>query len=91
MGNLLMTLNNKHQRTLQDIFRRPVSGTVNWRDIEALFIALGGEIKQRAGSRIAVILFGEVMVFHRPHPAPSTDKGAVNSVRKWLENNGVRP
>jgi hypothetical protein len=30
-------------------------------------------------------------VFHRPHPAPTTDKGAIEAIRKWLEANGVRP
>jgi len=28
------------------------------------------------GSRVAVILFEEVKVFHRPNPSPDTDKGA---------------
>ena len=52
---------------------------------------LGAEVSERAGSRIAVVLFGEVRVFHRPHPAPTTDKGAVASVRIWLESHGVKP
>jgi hypothetical protein len=30
-------------------------------------------------------------VFHRPHSSPDTDKGAVASIRKWLETNGVKP
>jgi len=30
-------------------------------------------------------------VFHRPHPSPDTDKGAVASIRKWLEQHGVEP
>ncbi|VEJ21577.1 Uncharacterised protein [Neisseria animaloris] len=81
----------KHQRTLASIFSRPVSGSIKWADIEALFIELDAEIQEREGSRIAVILFGQVKVFHRPHPSPDTDKGAVASVRKWLEENGVKP
>jgi hypothetical protein len=56
-----------------------------------LFVELGGEVSEREGSRIAVVLFGEVRVFHRPHPAPTTDKGAAVSIRKWLEKHGVRP
>lgn len=28
---------------------------------------------------MGVFLFGEVRVFHRPHPSPDTDKGAVAS------------
>lgn len=81
----------KHQATLVRIFARPVSGTIRWSEIEALFLALGAEVSEREGSRVGVFLFGEVRVFHRPHPTPDTDKGAVTSIRKWLEGHGVRP
>ena len=84
-------MKRKHQKTLEAIFARPVSGNVQWRDIEALFVELGAEISEREGSRVAVVLFGEVRVFHRPHPSPSTDKGAVASIRKWLEQHRVSP
>ncbi|CAO1661526.1 MULTISPECIES: type II toxin-antitoxin system HicA family toxin [Halomonadaceae] len=86
-----MTLKRKHAKTLAAIFSRPVSGTIAWSDIESLFVALGAEVNEREGSRIAVVLFGEVRVFHRPHPSPDTDKGAVASIRKWLEENGEAP
>lgn len=84
-------MKRKHQRTLEAIFARPVSGNVQWRDIEALFVELGAEVSEREGSRVAVVLFGEVRVFHRPHPSPSTDKGAVASIRKWLKQHRVSP
>lgn len=32
----------------------------------------------------------EVKVFHRSHASPNTDKGAVASLRKWLESKGVK-
>ena len=70
-------MKRKHQRTLELIFSRPVSGNVPWKDIEALFQELGGDVTERAGSRVAVVLFGEVKVFHRPHPS--------------LEEHGVTP
>ena len=84
-------MNSKHLRTLQRIYARPVSGNILWRDIESLFKALGADVSQRAGSRVAVQLFGEVRVFHRPHPSPNTDKGAIVSIRKWFEYYEVRP
>ena len=84
-------MKRKHQKTLDLIFARPVSANVQWRDIEALFIELGAEVTEREGSRVAVVLFGEVRVFHRPHPSPNTDKGAVASIRKWLEQHRVSP
>lgn len=84
-------LKRKHFRTLQTIFARPISANLQWRDVEALLIALGGEIEEREGSRVAVMLFNQVQVFHRPHPSPNTDKGAVASIRRWLESNGIFP
>jgi hypothetical protein len=36
-------------------------------------------------------MFGKVYVFHRPHPSPTIDKGAVASIRKILEEKGVQP
>jgi hypothetical protein len=84
-------MKRKHQRTLERIFARPTSGTIPWLDIESLFKALGADVSERAGSRVAVVLFGEVRVFHRPHPSPDTDKGAINSIRNWLDLYEVRP
>jgi hypothetical protein len=81
----------KHQRTLALIFSHPVAAGIRWKDSEALFIELGAEISEREGARVGVRLFGEARVFHRPHPSPDTDKGAVAAIRKWLLENGVTP
>jgi hypothetical protein len=51
-------MKKKCTNTLNGLYARPVSGSIKWKDIEALFIEL----------------FGEVRVFHRPHPGPDTDK-----------------
>ncbi len=84
-------MKRNHQRVLEAIFSRPVPGGIRWADIEALFVELGAEVSEREGSRVGVKLFGEARVFHRPHPSPETDKGAVTSIRKWLEEHGVKP
>jgi hypothetical protein len=84
-------MKRKHTITLELIFKRPVSGNIKWKDIEALLLSLGAETVEREGSRLEIYLFGVVKVFHRPHPSPDTDKGAVTSIRKWLEDNGVIP
>jgi len=84
-------MKRKHQLVVELIFSRPTSANIQWRDIEALFIELGAEVEERAGSRISVFLFGEVRVFHRPHPSANTDKGAVAGIRKGLEQHGVEP
>ncbi len=81
----------KHQKTLELIYSRPVSVNIKWRDIEALLIGLGAELSDREGSRIGVRLFGDIRVFHRPHPSPDTDKGAVAAIHEWLKRNEVTP
>ncbi len=84
-------MKRKYQKTLERIFSHPVSANIKWQDIEALFSSLGAEFIEREGSRIEVFLFKEVRVFHRPHPRPDADKGAVASIRKWLKENEVLP
>ncbi|MBX3726488.1 MAG: type II toxin-antitoxin system HicA family toxin [Xanthomonadales bacterium] len=84
-------MKRSHRRTLERLFAHPASGNLQWRDIEALLRDLGADVSERAGSRVAVVLFAEVRVFHRPHPSPNVDKGALTSIRKWLEQHGVKP
>jgi hypothetical protein len=81
----------KHQKTLEAIFEKPERANILWRDVEALLIALGAEITDGNGSRRRVALKGVRAVFHRPHPQKETDKGAVKSVRRFLEAAGVKP
>lgn len=88
----LYTVKRKYQKTLEAIFAHPVSVTIRWADIEVFLKSLGATIEERGGSRVAVIFPGKFpAVFHRPHPSPNTDKGAVSSLRKWLESLGITP
>lgn len=84
-------MNNKHRKTLAAIFALPVIPSIAWADIEALFRALGAEISEGRGSRLQVDLNERFAVFHRPHPQPTTDRGAVKSVRRFLANAGGKP
>jgi hypothetical protein len=84
-------LSSRHRRTLEAIFERPTRPDIPWRDVEALFVALGGEITEGRGSRRRVALRGVRAVFHEPHPEKVTDRGAVKGVRDFLERAGIRP
>ncbi|WP_374624953.1 type II toxin-antitoxin system HicA family toxin [Devosia sp.] len=86
-----MSLTGRHRTTLEAIFADPVRAGIAWRDVEALFVAAGGEVSEGHGSRVRVALNGVRAVFHRPHPHKETDKGAVKSVRRFLSEAGVRP
>jgi hypothetical protein len=70
---------------------RSLSEPILLRDVEALFLALGAEISEGSGSRVRVALKDVRAVFHRPHPRKETNKGAVKSVRRFLEAAGVKP
>jgi len=62
---------------------------VEWKKIESLLTALGGELSEGRGSRIRVALNNVRAVFHRPHPQKETDKGALKSVRRFLKEAGI--
>ena len=83
-------MNNKNVSTFERIFSMPIPSDLLWTDIEILFLALGAKITEGNGSRVRVELNGERAVFHRPHPGKNADKGAVRSVRRFLENAGFR-
>jgi hypothetical protein len=82
-------MNNKHRKTLKAICESPVRADIVWKDIEAMFVAFGGAVSEAAGSRVELKLNGVKAVFHRPHPRKETDKGAVKTVRKFLDHAGV--
>lgn len=84
-------MNNKHRKTLNAIFATPVQSGINWSDIEALLMVLGAERYEGNGSRVRFLLNGVKATFHRPHPQKETDKGAVISVKRFLEAGGVKP
>ncbi|MCB2203505.1 type II toxin-antitoxin system HicA family toxin [bacterium] len=83
-------MNKKQRSTLRRIFENPVRSDIEWRDIESLLRSLGAEILEGRGSRVRVALNGVKAVFHRPHPERVTDRGQLSSVRKFLEQAGVR-
>ncbi len=86
-----MSLSRKHRKTLQAVFSDPARADVPWRDVERLLSALGAEITEGSGSRVRVALGGVRAVFHRPHPERETDKGALKSVRRFLNEAGIQP
>ena len=85
-------MKRRHARVLAAVFSHPTSGSIGWKDVEALFIELGAEIQRAAGiPRGRTALRRDRRVFHRPHPGPDTDKGAVAGIREWPRANGVEP
>ena len=86
-----MAPGRKHQRTLKKIFEEPTRSDVRWADIESLMRSLGAELSEGRGSRVRIALGDAKAVFHRPHPRPEADRGALRSVRRYLEAAGFGP
>jgi uncharacterized protein (DUF342 family) len=84
-------MNSRHRRTLESVFRDPVSGTIDWADIEALLVAAGAQVIEGRGSRVRFVKDGEVETFHRPHPAKEAKRYQVRAARDFLERIGVTP
>ncbi|MHB1513033.1 MAG: type II toxin-antitoxin system HicA family toxin [Acidiferrobacter sp.] len=84
-------MSKAHQKTLQAVFRQPTPGTVVFADIEAHFVALGGEVQEREGSRVKITLKGEQWRCHRPHPGKEARKYQVEEARGLLKHAGVTP
>ncbi len=84
-------MNGRHRKTLEAIFQKPTKADIRWSEIESLVIGCGGVVQEREGSRVAMVLNSVRANFHRPHPKPTMKKGAVDAVRLFLANAGVKP
>lgn len=84
-------MNSKQRKTIDAVFSDPARSNIPWSDIEALLVALGAERHEGNGSRVRFLLNGIRATFHRPYPQKETDKGAVLSVRRFLETGGIKP
>lgn len=84
-------LNKKHQRTLEAIFSTQIPATLQWRRIEALFMALGATKKEGSGSIVTFKLKDEDALFHRPHPQKEAKRYHVRKAREFLEQVGITP
>ncbi len=84
-------MNKRHRETLDRIFQTPAPASLAWRDIEALFQALGASTIEGQGSRVRFELNGVVATFHRPHPAKEAKPYQVRDARRFLEQAGIKP
>ena len=84
-------MKTKHTKILNAIFTKPTLASLVLSDIEALVVALGGEIIEGSGSRMAFILNGKRMDAHRPHPGQEAKRYQVENIRDWFLTMGIQP
>lgn len=83
-------MGHRYEKVRARIEERPTRADLTWREVIALFIAMGGRVTEGSGSRVRVVLNGRVAVFHRPHPGKELTKSSVESVRRFLTEAGVK-
>ena len=84
-------MNKRHRDTLDKVFQTPLPTSLAWRDIEALFVAVGARTVEGSGSRVRFELQGVVATFHRPHPGKEAKPYQVRDARCFLEQAGIKP
>ena len=83
-------MNSRHRKTLAAIFTSPTPASLQWADIEGLFLALGCRLIEGDGSRVRFEREGMVAIFHRPHPAKEAKRYQVRDARAYLARLGVK-
>ena len=84
-------MNSKHRKTLAAIFKEPVSGTIDWADIEGLLLAVGCTVVEGNGSRVRFSFAADLESFPRLHPAKEAKRYQVRAARDFLLRLGVKP
>ncbi len=87
----IIRINTKPRKPLRAVFAKPTSASLMFADIESLLVALGGEVHEREGSRVKIILKGEQWRCHRPYPGKEAKRYQAEEVRELLERIGVKP
>ncbi len=82
-------MNSKHKKTLSAIFGKPAASGIKFSDIEALVLALGGEVHEGAGSRVALLLGDGIKHAHRPHPGKEAKRYQIREIKEWLTALGI--
>ena len=83
-------MNSKHKRTLAAIFTDSISVSIEWKDIESLFVTLEVDVIEGRGSRVRFHKDGVIAAFHRPHPRKEAKPYQVKDARAFLKKLGVQ-
>lgn len=84
-------MSHKHENLIRAIFHDPISGNIQWREVESLLKHLGGELESLSGTRMRVKLNSVEGTLHRPHPGSSLGRQDVLHLREYLGRARVTP
>lgn len=82
-------MNHKHRKVLHALFAHPVSGNINFNQVEHVFKELGADLSSTHTGKVSVALNGHKANFrHANHSLPPQE---VAQVRKFIETCGIDP
>jgi len=84
-------MNSKHAKTLEAVFAKPTSVSLEWARIESLLVGVGCTLIEGNGSRVKFVHGTSIATFHRPHPAKEAKAYQVDDARAFLTLIGVIP
>jgi hypothetical protein len=82
-------LNHHHRVTLEKIFRHPLSGNVEWRQVLSLLEAVGTTTQEPNG-KVKVELGGRTEVV-QPPDGKDVDRQLIVDLRRMLTSAGLEP
>jgi hypothetical protein len=84
-------VSHKHDNLLRAIFHDPVSGNLQWREIESLLKHLGASMESLSGTRVRVKLNGAEGILHRPHGGNTLGRQDIVHLREYLSHARMTP
>ncbi len=84
-------MSHKHENLIRTIFHDPISGNIQWREIESLLKHLGATLESLSGTRVRVKLNGAEGILHRPHGGSTLGRQDVQHLREYLAHARVTP
>ncbi|MCC9005986.1 type II toxin-antitoxin system HicA family toxin [Pseudomonas putida] len=83
-------MNTRYRKILDAIFRTPTTASLAFSEIEALILHLDGQVQERQGSRVKLLLGEHCWRCHRPHPGKEAKRYQIEEAREFLLRAGIR-
>jgi len=84
-------MSHKHDNLIRAIFHDPISGNLQWREVESLLRHLGSTVESLSGTRVRVKLNGHEGILHRPHGGNTLGRQDVQHLREYLAHARITP
>ena len=81
-------MRRQQQRTLARMQSKPTPPDIRWDEVVSLLVALGVDVVEREGSRVALRRGTERAIFHAPHPRRVVGRATVRDIVAFIECTG---